>query len=156
MMITIGATVNPVASGVECIFEITAGQKIAEIAKRDKSAWIVVQAPENFPIMFGAPTINCTNIYPELERWKKFDESGENFKIYNRYANMQINLQNSPTEFIMLGVDCLRINLNVDDLPKISVKYIFSSNDSLENFSTEKVRIKKIYSDRNAFIYEIN
>ena len=154
MMLMIGATVNPVARGVDCIFGIPIGQKISDIARQDKSAWIAVQAPENFPIMFGAPTINCCNIYPNLERWKKLD-AGENFKIYNRYANIQMTLQNAPTEFILTAIDCMKINLNVEDLPKLEVKYIFSCNGELENFSTAAVKVKKICADRNAYIYEI-
>lgn len=155
MMLTIGATINPLAKGVDCIFGIPAGQKISEIARQDKSAWLAIQAPENFSIMFGAPTIDCTNIYPVLERWKKLDADGENFKIYNRYANIQMTLQNAPTKFVLTSVDCLRIDLNVDDLPKLEAKYIFSSNSELENFSTASIKIRKIYADRNAFIYEI-
>ncbi|MBQ9441909.1 MAG: hypothetical protein IJU55_02740 [Selenomonadaceae bacterium] len=110
---------------------------------------------DNFPIMFGAPTIDSVNVYPVLERWKKFDESGKNFKIYNRYSLIIAKLCNEATNFETPRPDFLNLNLNPADLPRLEVKYIFSRKGELENFSTPQVKIQKIYEDAGSFIYKV-
>lgn len=164
MMLSIGATVNPINAGVDTIYKMPVGQKISEIVQQEtsngqkKSLWITESAHslKNFPIMFGAPSINCVNIYPALERWKKLDPDGSNFKIYNRYAHIDIELRNEPTEFNLIGADCFRINLNVSDLKTLEVNYILSNRADLENLSLQDVSIIKIYEDAGSFIYKVN
>lgn len=138
MMLAIGATVNPIAHGIDCIYEIPVGKKIAEIARNDKSLWLVEDdrvSRNGFPIMFDAPTINSVNVYPVLDRWKKLDPTRENFKFYNRYAHIKIN----PA-----------------DLPKLDVRYILSPYGDLEKFSTSAVKITKLYEDAGSHIYKVN
>lgn len=98
--------------------------------------------------MFGAPTINSVNIYPALDRWKKLDPNGENFQIYNRYAHIRIKLGNEPTKFYPEFLDAFNLDLNVDDIPKLEIKYIMSRNHDLENLSSANVKIKKKFSRR--------
>ena len=158
MMILIGATVNPIARGVDCVYKIPVGEKISEIARADKSLWLVEDsgvALNDFPIMFGAPTINSVNIYPALERWQKFDAGGKNFELYNRYAHISIILTNDTTHFYLNQGDYFTLFLNPADLPKLETRYIFSRNGELENFSTPQVKIKKIYEDAGSFIYSV-
>lgn len=165
MMLLIGAPVNPVAHGVDCIYELPIGQKISELVQaevdsgKQKSLWIVEDEDmqiNNFPIMFGAPTINTTNIYPALERWKKLDPDGKNRRIYNSYAHISIILTEEPTNFssAVLG-DHFNLNLNPADLHKLDVKYILSRKGDLEKFSAPKVKIKKLYENRGSFIYSV-
>lgn len=158
MMILIGATVNPVARGVDCVYKLPVGEKISEIARADKSLWLVEDsgvALNDFPIMFGAPTINSVNVYPALDRWQKFDPTGKNFEIYNRYAHITITLSKAATKFDIHRGDMFELYLNPADLPKLDARYIFSRNGELENFSTAQVKIKKIYEDAGSFIYSV-
>ena len=157
MMLAIGATVNPINSGVDVVYEMPVGKKIAEIVQRDKSPWIVESETvwyNDFPIMFGAPTINSVNVYPALDRWRNLNPDAE--KIYNRYAHIKITLSDSPTEFILNGPDNFTVKLNAADLPKLGAGYIFSRNGALENFSTPNLKIQKIYEDAGSFIYKIS
>ena len=158
MMLLIGATVNPINSGVDAVYEMPVGKKIAEVVQGDRnSLWIVEDESvtlNDFPIMFGAPTINSVNVYPVLERWRNLNPAAE--KIYNRYAHISIVLNNKPTEFILNGDDYFTVKLNATDLPKLNVRYIFSRNGALESFSTPKIKIKKIYEDAGSYIYEIS
>ena len=187
MMLGIGATVNPISKGVDVIYKMPVGQKISEIVQKEisegqkKSLWIVENddtALNDFPIMFGAPTINSVNVYPVLERWEKFkldetnsiveypvkksklwenyDPHGKNFKGYNKYAHIIFILQNDRlTNFYFPFADNFKVFLNPDDLKKLDVKYIFSRNGGLEDFSTAQVKIQKIYEDAGSFIYKI-
>ena len=150
MMLSMGVTVNPVNCGVNVIYKMPVGQKISEMVQGDsKSLWLVDSAGylKDFPIMFGAPTINSVNVYPVLERWQKLDTNGENFKVYNRYAHIDVELKDAPTEFILLGADHFDLKLNFADLPKLNVKYILSPKSDLP--------FDKIYEDAGIFIYEI-
>lgn len=166
LMLGIGATVNPINKGVDVIYKMPAGQKISEIVQQEtsagqkKSLWLVVNGGvglNNFPIMFGAPTINSTNVYPVLERWKKIDTEGNNFKIYNRYAHIDVELQNNlSTEFVLKSPDNFSLQLNPADLKTLEVKYIFSRNGELEKFSTPQIKIQKIFEDAGSFVYEVN
>ena len=75
-------------------------QEISKIHESDEQALWIVEGMElpflNAPIMVGAPTINSTNTYPDLERWRILDKSGKYEKNYNRYAHigMYIKVQN--------------------------------------------------------------
>ncbi|MBD3879233.1 MAG: hypothetical protein SR1Q5_06055 [Quinella sp. 1Q5] len=158
MMLLIGGTVNPVARGVECVYKVPVGEKIAEIARADKSLWLVESediALNDFPIMFGAPTINSVNIYPALDRWQKLDPTGANRSVYNRYAHIQITLTDDATNFHLNQVDYFTLYLNPADLPKLDVRYIFSRNGTLERFSTRHVKIKMIYGEAGSYIYSV-
>lgn len=159
MMLLIGATVNPIAHGVGCIYEIPVGKKISEIALNDKSLWLVEDdsiVRNDFPIMFGAPTINSVNVYPVLDRWKKLDPTGENFKFYNRYAHITITFDSGATKFDIHRGDMFELTLNPADLPKLDVRYILSPHGDLEKFSTSAVKITKLYEDAGSHIYKVN
>ena len=156
MMFFMGATVNPIAKGVDVLMEVPVGKKIAEISQQEKTTWLTIEAPENFTIIHGAPTINCCNIYPAFETWKKLDLNGENFKIYNRYAHILILLTNEPTKFTLVQEDLFKVDLNPLDLPKLNVTHIFSRNGELEKFSLPTVSIKKIYEENGNCIYKVD
>ena len=90
-----------------------------------------------------------------LDRWKIFDKNGENEKIYNRYAHITINLTNeNKIEFKLTSPDAFTVNLNIDELSKLDVKYILALRD-LRGYSNDKKDLKKIYEYNNYEIYEI-
>lgn len=157
LMLLIGITVNPLARGTKCIYELPVGKAIAKIVSQDKGLWMVDHcgtALNDFPIMFGAPTINSVNTYPHLALWEKLDQ-GENKKIYNRYAHIEMNLQHEgKTKFSEgNGDDNFRINLPVDKLPILKVRYILT-REKLEKLDTHKVKFKRMFTDKNIYIYK--
>ena len=158
MMLLIGATINPIAHGVDVIYKLPVGQKISEIVARDKSNWLVEDdsiVRNSLPIMFGAPTVNCTNTYPVLDRWRKLDPTGKDFKLYNRYAHIEIIFDSGATNFD-IHLDKTILTLNPADLPKLDVRYILSPHGDLEKFSTAAVKINKLFADAGTFIYKVN
>lgn len=157
MMLFMGATINPVVHGVDCVYKIPVGEKIAEIVREDKSNWLVEDevSLSDFPIMFGAPTVNSVNMYPLLERWEKFDPTGSRRSEYNCYACIAITLTSGKTEFSNIGL-IIKMSLNSADLSKLDVRYIFSRNGDLEKFSTAAVKIIKLYEDAGSYIYKVN
>ena len=158
MMLLMGATINPVAHGVDCVYKIPVGEKISEIVRADKSTWLVEDEDvslNDFPIMFGAPTVNSVNMYPLLERWKKFDPDGSKYSAYNCYSCISITLTKNATDFYNAGL-VIKMSLNPNDLSKLDVRYILSRNGALEKFSTAEVKINKIYEDAGSYIYRVN
>ena len=117
---------------------------IREIVIKDPEAkWIVegIGLPIiNFPLMSGARTINSTNFYPDLGRWHMIDPNAEFEDVYNRYAHIPITYFNEDKirdKFILTSPDSFTVYLNYDELKKLDVKYIFSSNNftDLDKFS---------------------
>ena len=106
--------------------------------------------------MAGASTINSTNVYPDLERWRKFDLDGVNDNIYNRYAHINIYLNNQNTTTFIEGEapDTFSINLNVKDLKELDVKYIFTQNN-IEDISDLNVSFEKLYDNSDYKIYRV-
>lgn len=159
-MVFIGGTVNPIRTGTGIIYNNDLGTKIENIVDKDsKGLWVVENMGSpmiNYPIMRGAPTINCTNTYPDIKRWEKLDKTGSCNQIYNRYAHIVIKLTDEDTKFILgpNAVDVMTINLNVNDLSKLNIKYILSKQE-LDKYSNDNVRIKKVSQSSDYNIYKV-
>lgn len=158
-----GLFVNPVVSGLDAVYELNLIKKIQQINTAENGLWIVDSGAEigfpviNLPLMAGAPTINSTNVYPTLERWRLLDQDGSEEKIYNRYAHISINLTNTDNEtnFVLKSPDLFEVNLNINDLEKLKVSYVFSKRD-LSMLSNEKISFDE-RADENGFkVYAIN
>lgn len=153
-----GATVNPIRTGTDVIYDSEIIKTINEIVQKDDGLWIVegTGLPNiNIPIMAGAKTINSTNVYPVLDRWKMIDTDNRNEEIYNRYAHITINLTNDDIpEFKLTSPDAFTLSLNIDELTKLDVKYILSIRD-LTSYSNDKINLERIYKNNNYEIYKI-
>lgn len=160
VMLFAGATINPIRKGVDVIYNSELLKNIERINNEKTGNWIAegVGGPiVNFAIMGGAPSINCVNTYPNIERWKLIDENDEYKDVYNRYAEIKMRIvdKNDPYEkFYLIQNDCFMINLHVDDLLKLKVNYVFTIND-LEKFNNEEAIFNKIYEFNKIKIYEI-
>jgi len=158
-----GLFVNPVVSGLDAIYQQDLIKKIQQINSVENGLWIVDSGAEigfpvlNLPLMAGAPTINSTNVYPTLERWHLLDPDGSEEEIYNRYAHISMNLtnMNNETNFVLKSPDLFEVNLNIADLEKLEVSYVFSKRD-LTMLSNEKISFDEL-ADENGFkLYAIN
>ena len=109
--------------------------------------------------MAGVPVINSTNTYPNLERWELIDENKEYVDVYNRYANIAVDLYKTDKEieekFSLIAADMFRVNLSTNDLETLDVKYIFTSED-LNDFDTEEVDFEEVYNNYGYRIYRLN
>lgn len=155
-----GGLVNPIQKGLSMVERSNILGEITEIVEEDNGAkWISVDLPypeTNISLLAGASTINSTNVYPTLERWEMLDPDGVYTDVYNRYAHITINLKvDEKTEFELVAPDHFLINLNVNDLEKLEVKYILSRED-LTSYSNDNVLIENIKKVDGYFIYEIN
>lgn len=151
--------VNPVMIGLDTIYKIPAGRIIQLIQKEFPGRWLVADfyPITNFPTIFGAPTINSTNIYPNFKLWKKLDPNGNYMNVYNNYKHIGIilNLENK-TEFFNSPLDFFNINLSINDLPKLGVDYIMSTKFRVDYIKSPKgIELINIYRNNNVNIYKV-
>lgn len=162
IMFVAGMFVNPVVQGLDVIYNQDIIKKIDEVSENDNGLWIVDSGKEmgypstNIPIMVGAPTINSTNVYPNLERWYLVDPERSNEDIYNRYAHITVNLigDNEKTNFVLNSADLFTVNLRTSDLKILEVRYVLSKRN-LIGLSNEKVKFNPLTSGNGFTIYRL-
>jgi hypothetical protein len=157
-MLMCGALVNPINIGTDGVLDGELGTEIKNIVEEDTdSLWAVegIGYPYiNYPMMFGAKTINSTNVYPTLDRWKQLDTEGKYEEIYNRYAHINVVLdENCETpEFTLTYADSFEVRMNLKTLRDVlKVSYIVTGTNYDDTYDFEK-----LYTYNNAtYIYKI-
>lgn len=109
------------------------------------------------PLLGGAPTINCSNYYPNLEMWYKLDPERDDEYAYNRYVT-QINVTLIKEGDISLKVggadDLMDAVLRPEDLEVMDVSYILT-NRTLEELSTASVKFIQKAKTSGFYIYHV-
>lgn len=154
-----GILVNPVQHGIAELTESGAYQMISAVVEGDSTGlWLVENGGYpmiNLPLTAGAPTINSTNVYPCLERWRLFDGDSSSEDIYNRYAHITVNLSHGETSFEPLtSADGFTLSLNPADLKTLDVSYILTFRD-LSEFNGESVQFTKLDEQGSFLIYQV-
>lgn len=159
MMLYSGGLVNPVRRGVDVIYKNEAIQVIDNVHRKNTEAlWAIeVGLPiNNMGIMVGAPTINSTNVYPNLERWEALDKRNKNKKVYNRYAHIIVELkEEGEAEFELSATDVFKVLVTGEDIKALNVRYFVSAKDNLDKYESNKVKFTRIKRAGNYFIYEV-
>ena len=102
--------------------------------------------------MEGARTVNCTNVYPCIERWKELDDGVDDSDIYNRYAHIMITYDESTEDdYILVQPDVINVYVNYEELQSLNVDYIFTIND----FSEDSDRFRLVNQVDGFYIYEV-
>jgi len=151
-----GALVNPIDYGTEVINESPFINEVEKIVENEPNAlWITQDMPINYLIPSGAKTINSVNTYPDLDKWHSLDIDNKYEEIYNRYAHIHFEMQNmNKTSFELKQPDLFIVHLNINDLEKLNVSYIASTND-LTNLSNNDVSLNKIYEKGHYKIFHV-
>lgn len=139
--------INPVAKGVPEITKSETMQQIRDIVKEDPQAiWLVVDMAypaTNIPAMAGADCLNTTQTYPQKTRWEMLDQEGEYEDIYNRYCHIRASL-GSKTMLELVSTDYVEVTLSPEELKKLNIRYIVSTNDFDEKIAAG---ITNIFTD---------
>lgn len=157
-----GMFVNPVTRGLDAIYGQDIVKEISAINEKENGLWIVDGGSDagfpinNIPLMVGAPTINSTNVYPNLERWHLLDPDKSDEGIYNRYAHISIKIQEDEPEstFELMYADQFTVNLNVSDLERLDVKFVLTKRD-LSEFSDESINFTELTRANGFIVYEL-
>lgn len=139
--------INPVAKGVPEITKSETMQQIRDLVKEDPQAiWLVVDMAypaTNIPAMAGADCLNTTQTYPQKTRWEMLDQEGEYEDIYNRYCHIRASL-GSKTMLELVSTDYIEVTLSPEELKKLNIRYIVSTNDFDEKIAAG---ITNIFTD---------
>lgn len=157
VMIVAGFPVNPINQGMDFLLDNTLIQEIHKVVKNDLDGLWVMEGSglfNNTTIMAGAPTINSTNTYPNIARWELLDDSDDAHYIYNRYAHIYIHVTNNATKFELENPDSFVVNLSVNDIIKLNIKYMLTKND-LSIYNNDNIRFIKLKQINDFRIYEI-
>lgn len=156
--------INPVAKGVPEITKSETMQQIRDLVKEDpKAIWLVVDMAypaTNIPAMAGADCLNTTQTYPQKTRWEMLDQEGECEDIYNRYCHIRASL-GSKTMLELVSTDYVEVTLSPEDLKKLNIRYIVSTNDFDEKiaagttniFTESGIEFQKYYEGTQLSIY---
>lgn len=156
--------INPVAKGVPEITKSETMQQIRDLVKEDPQAiWLVVDMAypaTNIPAMAGADCLNTTQTYPQKTRWEMLDKEGEYEDIYNRYCHIRASL-GSKTMLELVSTDYVEVILSPEDLKKLNIRYIVSTNDFDEKiaagttniFTESGIEFQKYYEGTQLSIY---
>lgn len=156
--------INPVAKGVPEITKSETMQQIRDFVKEDPQAiWLVADMAypaTNIPAMAGADCLNTTQTYPQKTRWEMLDPEGEYEDIYNRYCHIRASL-GSKTMLELVSTDYVEVTLSPEDLKKLNIRYIVSTNDFDEKiaagttniFTDSGIEFQKYYEGTQLSIY---
>lgn len=156
--------INPVAKGVPEITKSETMQQIRDLVKEDPQAiWLVADMDypaTNIPAMAGADCLNTTQTYPQKTRWEMLGQEGEYEDIYNRYCHIRASL-GSKTMLELVSTDYVEVTLSPEDLKKLNIRYIVSTNDFDEKiaagttniFTDSGIEFQKYYEGTQLSIY---
>ena len=153
-------TVNPLAKGVGAIYNKTLSKAIIDISNEDPNGvWITEGGEINGGYVYanGAKVFNGIQFYPDKEKWSKIDPTSEQSFYYNRYAHVRVDLINDETSYNLNRLDSITVNMNLDDLSKINIKYIVTTRDLQSEFPDAGIGFKKLYNSKvdNIKIYKV-
>ena len=153
-----GALVNPVQRGCDIIYQFPMADVLKEIEQSDKGKWAMVNCEyprTDYLLVYGLSTVNSTNTYPAFEVWQKLDESGIYEDVYNRYAHITlwVSEEDHKEKFELTNADAFQVNVTIEDLEKIDVKYILSG-ENLDEY-VQRDQLSLLAADSGYYIYEI-
>lgn len=146
-----GATVNPINSGLDNIYNTKTMQAIEKINSNDKGTWIVNgNFPfANLPTIVGAKCVNCVQTYPDFEMWKKLGYTDKE-QIWNRYAHINVEIAENDDLEIGPTPDVVNLKITIDKIKELGINYIFSTSN-LQKYD----ELKCLYSYGDFSIWKV-
>lgn len=131
LMFAVGAFVNPVQQGIQSATETTLVKALSEVPNASDDVYLVEGnwPYTNVPLLAGKTCLDSTQVYPNPEKWKAIDPTGQYHNIYNRFCHLSLNLITEPTSFALRAEDWVEIHFCIDDLAKYQVHYLLSQKD---------------------------
>ena len=165
IMIVSGLFVNPIQKGVNVITDLELSKAVKKIDAKEKGLWMFEGHNfilNNFLIFQKVRILNCTNTYPNFEILTQLDEDNKYSDIYNRYANIMMNLvyeNNIMDKFVLLNKDAFLINITVDDILKLNINYIMAYRPLNIYNNNNKIKFEKLYfckaKNCDVYIYKV-
>lgn len=149
VIITLGGlTVNPVTHGIGVIKDKLLSHEVESIVEKNPNAIWMSDSTNlyHFVQMFGAKGIDGVRFYPDKQLMTKIDKQNQYEEVWNRYAHLKYSLTNETTSMTTPVPDNVNINLNVNELKDLKVKYILTTRDLNREFGSS---FTEIYHDND-------
>lgn len=156
LTILVGFTINPINFGIKEIRGTQFSSAVREINKEDPGMWITIDDAwiSKYILAQGVQVLNALNYPPMLQTWGSLDKNNEFSDVYNRYAHVKINLQeSSETKFNLVQLDVFQVNMSIQQAAKLGVKYIVTRQELDKNIN--KINLIHVDTLDNIFIYKI-
>lgn len=158
-----GITVNPINLGITTLTKSKLSIEIQQVKSKDPDAnWMPVSDDVSGALGVlaysnGVKSLGGINNYPDYKKWLAIDPKKQYANIYNRSAHITFSVVNTKTNFKLVTYSVFKVNINVDDIEKLNVKYIIT-NENLDNYNNGNVTFKQLFSrdSKNNTIYEVN
>lgn len=160
LFLCIGGMINPIARGTACVYDTDLAHEIAAVTAVDVGRWIVVSDDNtlmnNYPPIFGAPTINSYNTYAAWENWNKLDLTDSAKKVVNRCAHFKIKaITEEPSTFSSEHGDLAEITLSRDDVKRLGVSYVMTDFVDLQPLNTDDIQFVPLAWANGFIIYQV-
>ena len=120
-------SVHPLMVGITAITDKPAAIEIRRLVSENQDAkWVSTNfVYSQFLIANGAPTVTGTNYIPNMELWEKFDSSGDNEELYNRYAHVGLTLiDEGESQIELVQADAINLIISKEDFEKLDADYL--------------------------------
>lgn len=154
-----GLCVNPIQQGLGALTNNSLYRDVSSIASKSSGLWVAENTltMADFCIAAGAPTVNSTNIYPDLERWHQLDPEGSDEGVYNRYAHIMVDIAPRGTGpiFELVQPDVIKLTVSWEDLQQLGVSYVLTS-ETYPAAPNNSIHLQLLDHDNGYNIYRID
>lgn len=149
-------TINPLQMGTYAITDNIVSKTITEIAAEEEdSYWIYEGDLEvgnfvygNFISSHGVDTFNATNQYMDKKKWSILDINGEYEEVYNRYAQVCVEIvYNGTTTIELKSADLVFVQLTIEDLKNLGIDFIMTTRN-LETINSDIMKFELVLYDK--------
>jgi hypothetical protein len=163
-------TINPVARGIQSVYSTKLACQLETITQTDRGKWLVdsevkhnsygIYFLNNYPLFFGVPTINSSNMYVCWQRWQQFPLTESDKTVLNRSCYMNMAITDEATSFECPNQDLevanvVNVEINARDLKKLDVAYVLTQRN-LVAFSGDEVTFELCGEGNGVRIYHVN
>jgi len=129
-------SINPIQRGSYALTGNEVAKEVQKISDQDKNAYWLADGffvYGNFLSAQGVKVFNATNQYMDSEKWCIIDPNGSEEEIYNRYAQVSVEIiDGEESKLTLQNPDLILAELTIKDIKKLGIKYILSI-DNLES-----------------------
>lgn len=131
LMLSVGAFVNPIQQGISCVKETNLVKALESIENTADDIYILEGdwPLTDAPLLAGKTCFDSTQVYPNTEKWKAVDATGQYEDIYNRFCHISLNLVDSETRFLLQQTNHIRIDFCMDDLKTYGIRYLITTKE---------------------------
>lgn len=104
----------------------------------------------------GAQVVNGTNFLPDFDKWKLLDKTNLYEESWNRYAHQLVTIVDDSTSVALEQNDLIHVYLNVEDLKKMDIEYVFTQTDISSQIAEHNMGCDEVFEQDGYHVYQIS